>query len=85
MERELTDWIVFWIVVAILFYIDLYVSERRVGRITLKASLMWSAIWIITALLFNTFLYFDLGKQKAIEFLTGYLIEKSLSVDNLFV
>ena len=85
MERELTDWIVFWAIVAILFYIDLYVSERRTGRITLKTSLMWSAIWIVTALLFNTFLYFDLGKQKAVEFLTGYLIEKSLSVDNLFV
>lgn len=85
MERELIDWIVFWIVVAILFYIDLYVSERRVGRITLKASLMWSAVWIGAALLFNLFLYFDLGQQKALEFLTGYLIEKSLSVDNLFV
>ncbi|MGB5287120.1 MAG: TerC family protein, partial [Ignavibacteriaceae bacterium] len=85
MERELIDWIVFWIVVAILFYIDLYVSERRVGRITLKASLIWSAVWIGAALLFNLFLYFDLGQQKALEFLTGYLIEKSLSVDNLFV
>jgi tellurite resistance protein TerC len=85
MERELTDWIVFWAIVAVLFYIDLYVSERRTGRITLKTSLIWSAIWIITALSFNAFLYFDLGKQKAIEFLTGYLIEKSLSVDNLFV
>ncbi len=85
MERELVDWVVFWIIVAILFYIDLYVTERRSGRITLKASLTWSAVWIITALSFNVFLYFDLGKQKAIEFLTGYLIEKSLSVDNLFV
>ena len=85
MERELVDWIVFWIIVAILFYIDLYISERRTGRITLKTSLIWSAIWIVTALLFNAFLYFDLGKQKALEFLTGYLIEKSLSVDNLFV
>ena len=85
MERELVDWVVFWVVVAILFYIDLYVSERRVGRITLKASLSWSAVWIGAALLFNLFLYFDLGQQKALEFLTGYLIEKSLSVDNLFV
>jgi tellurite resistance protein TerC len=83
--NELLDWIVFWVVVAFLFYIDLYVTEKRTGKITLKASLVWSAVWIVTALLFNTFLYFDLGKQKAIEFLTGYLIEKSLSVDNLFV
>ena len=84
-ERELIDWAVFWVVVAILFYIDLYISERRTGRITLKTSLIWSAVWIGTALLFNVFLYFDLGKQKALEFLTGYIIEKSLSVDNLFV
>ena len=85
MERELIDWIVFWIIVAILFYIDLYVSEHRTGRITLKTSLIWSAVWIATALSFNVFLYFNLGQEKAVEFLTGYLIEKSLSVDNLFV
>lgn len=67
--------------------IDLYVTDHRRGKITLKASLIWSGIWIITALIFNIFLYFYLenGHQKAIEFLTGYIIEKSLSVDNLFV
>ncbi len=67
--------------------IDLYVTDHRRGKITLKASLIWSGIWIITALLFNIFLYFYLenGHQKATEFLTGYIIEKSLSVDNLFV
>src|SRR3990170_2650099 len=85
MERDLIDWIVFWAIVAILFYIDLSISERRKGRIPLKTSLIWSAVWIGAALLFNTFIYYDLGKDKAIEFLTGYLVEKSLSVDNLFV
>lgn len=70
-----------------MLFIDLYVTDHRRGRITLKASLIWSGVWIITALLFNIFLYFYLedGHQKALEFLTGYLIEKSLSVDNLFV
>src|SRR5690606_21678243 len=59
----------------------------RRGKITVKASLIWSAVWIVTALIFNAFIYFyhQNGHQKAIEFLTGYLIEKSLSVDNLFV
>ena len=85
MGTELVDWVVFWIIVAVLFYIDLYVSEHRTGKITLKTSLIWSAVWIVTALSFNVFLYFDLGQEKAVEFLTGYLIEKSLSVDNLFV
>jgi tellurite resistance protein TerC len=84
-ERELFDWIVFWSIVILLFYIDLYVSERRTSRITLKTSLIWSAVWIGAALIFNVFIYFDLGEEKAIEFLTGYLVEKSLSVDNLFV
>jgi tellurite resistance protein TerC len=85
--NELTFWIFFWIIVTILFYIDLYVTDHRRGKITVKASLIWSAIWIATALVFNAFIYFYLenGHQKAIEFLTGYLIEKSLSVDNLFV
>lgn len=70
-----------------MLFIDLYVTDHRRGRITLKASLIWSGVWIATALLFNLFLYFYLedGHQKAIEFLTGYIIEKSLSVDNLFV
>jgi tellurite resistance protein TerC len=70
-----------------MLFIDLYVTDHRRGKITLKASLIWSGVWIFTALLFNLFLYFYLesGHQKALEFLTGYIIEKSLSVDNLFV
>ena len=70
-----------------MLFIDLYVTDHRRGRITLKASLMWSGVWILTALLFNIFIYVYLesGHQKALEFLTGYIIEKSLSVDNLFV
>ena len=70
-----------------MLFIDLYVTDHRRGRITLKASLIWSGVWIATALLFNLFIYLYLenGHQKALEFLTGYIIEKSLSVDNLFV
>jgi tellurite resistance protein TerC len=85
--EEFTFWIFFWIIVTILFYIDLYVTDHRRGKITVKASLIWSGVWILTALIFNVFIYFYLenGHQKALEFLTGYLIEKSLSVDNLFV
>lgn len=87
MFGEFTFWIFFWIIVTILFYVDLYVTDHRRGKITVKASLIWSAVWIITSLLFNLFIYFYLenGQQRGIEFFTGYLIEKSLSVDNLFV
>jgi tellurite resistance protein TerC len=79
--------IIFVAVIAIMLFIDLYVTDHRRGRITLKASLIWSGVWITTALLFNLFIYLYLenGHQKALEFLTGYIIEKSLSVDNLFV
>jgi TerC family integral membrane protein len=84
-QKELIDWIVFWVIVAILFFIDLYLSERRTEKISLKSSLIWSTIWTIVALLFNVFIYYNLGKVKAFEFLTGYIIERSLSFDNLFV
>ena len=85
--NQFAFWIIFGVIVSILFFVDLYVTDHRRGKITLKASLMWSGVWICTALLFNLFIYLHLedGHNKAVEFLTGYLIEKSLSVDNLFV
>lgn len=87
MVSETTFWLIFAAVIAVMLFIDLYVTDHRRGTITLRASLIWSGVWIITALLFNLFLYFYLedGHQKALEFLTGYIVEKSLSVDNLFV
>lgn len=85
--NHLFFWIVFAVIVSIMFYIDLYATEHRHGRIGVKASLIWSAVWIACALIFNAAIYFFLedGHQPALEFLAGYLIEKSLSVDNLFV
>lgn len=87
MLNEFSLWFVFAAIIGVMFFIDLYVTDHRRGKITLKASLIWSGIWIATSLLFNIFIYFYLenGHTKAVEFLTGYLIEKSLSVDNLFV
>ncbi len=51
----------------------------------MRESLLWCGFWISLALLFNLFIYFDQGKEAALQFFTGYLVEKSLSVDNLFV
>lgn len=87
MVSETTFWLIFTAVIAVMLFIDLYFTDHRRGKITLKASLIWSGVWILTALIFNLFLYFYLedGHQKALEFLTGYIVEKSLSVDNLFV
>jgi tellurite resistance protein TerC len=53
--------------------------------LTPKKALYWTIFWISVALVFNLGVYFYLGEQKAIEFFTGYIIEESLSVDNLFV
>lgn len=85
MEQLLIDWIVFWAIVAVLFFIDLYLSEHKSEKISLKSSLIWSTIWTIAAGIFNIFIYYELGQERAIEFLTGYIIERTLSFDNLFV
>ena len=87
MNNHLIFWVIFSVIIIVMFYIDLYATEHRKGKIGIKSSLMWSGIWIATALIFNLIILFFLedGKIKAVEFLAGYLIEKSLSVDNLFV
>jgi tellurite resistance protein TerC len=85
--NEFVFWIIFGIIVTILFFIDLYITEHRQSKITFKSSITWSGIWILTALLFDLFIYLCLeqGHTRAIDFLTGFIVEKSLSVDNLFV
>jgi tellurite resistance protein TerC len=87
MNPETILWIVFTILFIAVFLIDMYVTDHRKGKIVVKTALLWSALWISTALIFGVVIYFYLpdGNQKAFEFITGYLIEYSLSVDNLFV
>jgi len=70
-----------------MLYIDLYVTDHEHHEKSLKSSAIWSVIWISVALSFNAslYLFYDNGHEKAMEFLACYLIEKSLSVDNLFV
>lgn len=78
----------FWIfnaVVLILLSIDLLVFHRHAHEIRMKEALWLSLFWIGLALLFNIWIYYHFGKEDALAFLTGYLVEKSLSVDNLFV
>ncbi len=80
-------WLLFAVMVGVMLYIDLYVSDHQEGEKSFKSSVIWSLIWLGVALAFNSTLYFfyDNGHEKAMEFLAGFLIEKSLSVDNLFV
>lgn len=78
-------WIGFNALVILLLVVDLGVFHRHAHEVKPKEATIWSVVWISLALLFNLFVYFELGPAAATEFLTGYLIEKSLSVDNLFV
>lgn len=82
---HLEYWILFNLFVVGMLVLDLKVFQRQAHEIHIKEALGWSAFWIALALIFNVLVYKWFGKQKALEFLTGYLIEKSLSVDNLFV
>jgi len=75
----------FNVFVLVMLTLDLGVFHRKAHAVKVKEALAWSAIWIALALAYNLGIYFWMGKTKALEFLTGYLIEKSLSVDNLFV
>jgi len=65
--------------------LDLGVFHRKPHAISLGESLAWTAVWVALALAFNAGVWHYAGSQKALEFFTGYLIEKSLSVDNIFV
>jgi tellurite resistance protein TerC len=78
-------WISFFVIIIFLLVIDLFVLHKKDKEITVKRALIESAGWIVIALSFNVVIYFTLGTGKALEYLTAYLIEKSLSVDNLFV
>jgi tellurite resistance protein TerC len=78
-------WISFFVIIIFLLVIDLFILHKKDKEITVKRALIESAGWIMIALSFNVVIYFTLGTGKALEYLTAYLIEKSLSVDNLFV
>lgn len=65
--------------------IDLGIFHRKDHRISVKEGIVWSIIWVIVALIFNVGYYFWQGHEKALQFFTGYLIERSLSIDNIFV
>lgn len=81
-----TLWIVFNVVVIALLSFDLYKHRSsKAHTIGLKEALLTSAFWVSLALAFNVFIYFYMGSEKAVQFLTAYLVEESLSVDNLFV
>jgi tellurite resistance protein TerC len=78
-------WIAFNLFVVIAVALDLGVFHRKAHKIAMREALLWSFAWIVLALTFGSVLLYFNGRQPAMEFLTGYVVEKALSVDNLFV
>jgi tellurite resistance protein TerC len=85
MSHQLVLWIVFNLVVAVMLYIDLALGQKHRHAVTIKEAAIWSAVWVAVSLAFAVGVYFYMSPEKCLQFLTGYLIEKSLSVDNMFV
>ena len=78
-------WIAFIAFVLIAVALDLGVFHRKAHKISVKESFAWSVVWLTLAVAFGLWVLHGYGRQPALEFFTGYIIEKSLSVDNLFV
>ena len=84
-EHAVWLWIGFGAIIAFMMSLDLGLLNRKAHTPTFKESAIWSGVWITLALLFSGVIFWHLGSIKGLEFLTGYVIELSLSVDNLFV
>lgn len=85
MTEPIWAWVVFLLVVFVILILDLSVFHRGARVLSLKEAAIWSVVWIAAALLFNIVIWFWLGRQKALEFFAGYLVEEALSADNMFV
>jgi len=78
-------WVGFTVFVLAMLALDLGVFHRRAHAVHVREALLWTLVWISLAMIFNVGVYFWFGSERALEFLTGYVIEKALSVDNIFV
>ena len=78
-------WIAFGVVVVLMLAIDLGVFNRKAHEIGFREALIWSIVWTVVALLFNGAVFLTAGPERGLEFFTGYVIERALSFDNLFV
>ncbi len=75
-------WILFNVFVVAMLVLDLGVFHRRSHTVKFREALIWSVVWIALALIFAVVIYFWHGRTPSLEFVTGYVIELSLSVDN---
>lgn len=82
---ELLPWALFLLFVGAMLALDLGVFHREAHVVSRKEALIWSTVWIGLAIVFNIGVYVFQGSEKGIEWTTGYLVEKSLAVDNVFI
>jgi tellurite resistance protein TerC len=85
MEVNIYFWIGFHVLIFTLLAFDLGIFNKRDHKIPVKEAIISSAVWITLAILFNLFVLIEFGKIRALEFLAAYVVEYSLSVDNIFV
>jgi tellurite resistance protein TerC len=85
MDTPLIFWIFFNLFVLMMLALDLGVFHRKSHDVSVKEALTWTIVWIFLAMVFNGIIWYWRGQQQALEFFTGYLVEKALSVDNIFV
>jgi tellurite resistance protein TerC len=85
MSEEAILWGSFSLFVLGMLALDLGVFHRKSHEVSIKEALTWTAVWVALAMLFNLFIYHYFDKEAALEFFTAYLVEKSLSIDNIFV
>ena len=85
MGESIIFWIGFNLFIFVMLALDLGVFHKKNQKVPVSEAVKWTFVWITLAFIFNILIYFNLGKTKALEFLTGYVIEYSLSVDNIFV
>jgi tellurite resistance protein TerC len=78
-------WAIFNGAVILMLLLDLGIFNRKAQKVTVKAALYWTAFWIILSMAFNGWIFDNFGNEAGLDFFTGYILEKSLSVDNLFV
>ncbi|HMJ17169.1 MAG TPA: TerC family protein [Gemmatimonadaceae bacterium] len=83
--NSLWGWIWFNVAVLAILALDLGVLHRRSEKVSLKEAAIWSGVWVALSLCFALAIYRNMGPESGLEFLTGYLIEYALSVDNIFV
>jgi tellurite resistance protein TerC len=84
-EYQMWHWVFFFVVIFIALFVDIGIVNRKAHTPSRKETIIWSLVWVSMACLFGVFVLWQFGSFKSKEFFTGYLIELSLSIDNLFV